>query len=167
MYLLINQFFKICLFRSSPQDLPTSRFLATAALAVYSVLGLLIELSRTPLLKAVMMMTVELIVLAGMSWIILWARQLDHRYLQTLTALAGCGALLTLFAWPMLLLQETSGDEPNIFILIIMWLWFFWLILVYSHIISRALSTSLFIGTGLTLIYIFISESVARTLFFQ
>ncbi len=168
MYLLINKFFQICLFRAEPQDLPASTFLMVASLIMYGLIGLLVELNRTPFSLAIAMVAIDLIVLGGLSWIILWVRQLNQRFPQTLTALAGCGALLTLFAWPMLLVQGNATDNiGNSFIIILMWLWFFWQILVYSHIISRALSTSLFVSTGLILVYVYISYSVAQTLFFQ
>lgn len=166
MYLLLQRFFQICLFQSSPRDLPASSFLTIATLIGYSITGLLVELARTPLSTSIAMVGVDLLILSGLSWVILWVRQLTHRYQQTLTALAGCGAILTLFAWPIIFLQDSTSAN-NSFVIILMWLWFFWQTLVFSHIISRALSTSLFIGTGLILIYVFVSYSVAQTLFFQ
>jgi hypothetical protein len=168
MFLLIHRFFLICLFRASPQDLPASSFLLLLSLAAYALIGFLMALNKSDAIQALAMVGVDLVLLAGLTWAILWVRLLGKRYPQTLTALAGCGAMLALFAWPLLLWQQYSDNSTLAsFVAVLMWLWFFWQILVFSHIISQALSTSLYIGTGLALVYMFISYSVAQSLFFR
>jgi len=168
MHLLIKQFFAICLFRSGPQDLPTSKFLLLLSLLAYTLVGLLLALNKATLPESLAMVSVDLALLTGLSWLLLWIRVLGHRYTQTLTALAGCGAILALCAWPLLLWQQASGNDSVIMLAaLLMWLWFFWQIMVFSHIISQALSVPLFIGTFLALVYMFISYSIAQTLFPQ
>lgn len=168
MPLLINRFFLICLFRASPKDLPASSFLMALTLLVYGLIGLFMAMNRSSVLQATAMVGVDIVLLAGLTWLVLWVRLLGSRYLQTLTALAGCGAMQALIAWPLLLWQQYSGNNAiETFVALLMWLWFFWQILVFSHIISQALSTSLFVATGLALVYMFISYSVAQSLFFR
>jgi hypothetical protein len=168
MPLLIHRFFLICLFRASPKDLPTSAFLMGLSLFAYGLVGFFMAMNKSTAGQAMAMVTVDIVLLAGLTWIVLWVRLLGKRYLQTLTALAGCGALLALLAWPLLLWQQYSGNSAiETFVALVMWIWFFWQILVFSHIISQALSTSLFIATGLALVYMFISYSVAQSLFFR
>jgi len=168
MFLLINRFFLICLFRAWPKDLPTSAFLLLLSLTAYGLVGFFLALNKSSALQALAMIGVDILLLAGLTWLVLWVRVLGKRYLQTLTALAGCGAILALFAWPLLLWQQYSGNSVvETFVALLMWLWFFWQILVFSHIIRDAVSTSLFIAIGLALVYMFISYSVAQTLFFR
>jgi hypothetical protein len=168
MLLLINRFLSICLFRASPKDLPRSAFLLVLSLLAYAVIGCVLALNQSPLPQAMAMVAVDILLLAGLTWVVLWVRLLGDRFPQTLTALAGCGAILALFAWPLLLWQQISGNSiVESLAALLMWIWFFWQILVISHIISRALSTSLFIGTGLAVMYMFISYSVAQSLFFR
>ena len=168
MYLLIKRFISICLFRATPQDLPTSTFLMLLLLLIYAFTGLLLAMNQATLLKAAAMVGVDIMLLAGLCWVLLWARALTHRYTQTLTALAGCSAILALCAWPLLLWQQYSGNDPSIMLIsYLMWAWFFWQIMVFSHIISQALSSSLLTGMTLAVIYLFISYSVAQTLFYQ
>jgi len=138
------------------------------SLVAYGLIGLFMAMNRSSALQALAMVVVDIILLAGLTWLVLWVRLLANRYVQTMTALAGCGAILALLAWPLLLWQQYSGSSViETFVALVMWLWFFWQIMVFSHIISRALSTSLFIAAGLALIYMFISYSVAQTLFFR
>ena len=168
MPLLIHRFFLICLLRASPKDLPASYFLMILSLMAYGLIGLFMALNKASMPQAMAMVAVDIVLLAGLTWLILWIRLLANRYLQTLTALAGCGAMLALFAWPLLLWQQYSGSSTiEAFVTLLMWLWFFWQILVFSHIISRALSTPLFVATGLALVYMFISYSVAQSLFYR
>lgn len=114
------------------------------------------------------MVSVDLALLIGLCWILLFIRKLPHRYTQTLTALAGCSAILALCAWPLLLWQQSSGSEGVVVLAaLLMWLWFFWQIMVFSHIISQVLSTPLFVGTTLALVYMYFSYSIAQALFYQ
>jgi|GEM_PF-325701 len=168
MYLLIKRFFSICLLRASPQDLPSSSFLLLLALLLNGLVGILLAINQTTFFNAVAMSIVDVILLSGLCWLLLWARVLTLRYTQTLTALAGCSAMLALCAWPLLLWQQYGGNEAGIkLIALLMWLWFFWQIMVFSHIISQALSSPFFIGMLLTITYMFISYRVAQTLFYQ
>lgn len=168
MLLLVKRFFMICLFRASPGDLPSSVFLLVLSLVAYGLIGFLMAMNKSTALQALAMVSVDIVVLAGLTWLVLWVRLLANRYRQTLTALAGCGAILALLVWPLLLWQQYSGNSAiESLVALIMWLWFFWQIMVFSHIISQALSTPLFIATGLALVYMFISYSVAQSLFFR
>ena len=168
MNLLIRRFFAICLFRAAPQDLPSSFFLLLLALLAYALVGLLLALNQATILKSLAMVSVDILLLAGLSWLLLWTRVLSQRYTQTLTALAGCSAILAFCAWPLLLWQQSSvNDSGNNLVALLMWAWFFWQIMVFSHIISQALESRLLVGMTLAIAYMYISFSVAQTLFYQ
>jgi hypothetical protein len=137
-------------------------------LLAYALVGLLLAINQATLFKALAMVSVDVLLLASLSWLILWTRVLTHRYTQTLTALAGCSAILAFCAWPLLLWQQTSGnDTSTMLIALLMWAWFFWQIMVFSHIYSQALESPLSIGIALAIAYMYISYSVAQTLFYQ
>jgi hypothetical protein len=168
MYLLFKFFFRIILLRATPQELPSSTFLMSATLLAYALVELLLALNKTPPLEALAMVSVDVILLASLCWILLSLRGLAPRYVQTLTALSGCGAMLALCAWPLLLWQQASGSDTTIMLVaLLMWAWFFWQIIVFSHIISQALSSPMIIGSALALLYMYISFSVAQMLFYQ
>lgn len=172
MHLLFKRFFSICLLRAAPQDLPASRFLLVLALLSYSLVKILLVINHATFISAVAMSVVDVILLSGFCWSLLWVRLLSLRYTQTLTALAGCSAIVALCAWPLLLWQQYYDDDTGIrfvslIVALIISLWFLWKIIVFSHIISQALSSPLFIGVLLTIIYIYISFSVSQALFYQ
>lgn len=172
MQLLFKRFFSICLLRAAPQDLPASTFLLVLALLAYGLVKILVAMNHATFFTAVGMSLVDVILLSVFCWSLLWVRVLSPRYTQTLTALAGCSAIMALCAWPLLLWQQYYDNETtvkliSVIVALIISLWFLWKVIVFSHIISQALSAPLFIGMLLTIIYIYISFSVSQSLFYQ
>jgi hypothetical protein len=170
MNILVSRFFEICLLRAGPQDLPASTVLLVMTLILYLVSGFLLSLINADLKKSLLLVGVDLLMLVGLSYLILWIRMLTRRYVQTLTALAGSGAILEFTAWPLLYWQSltsaTSG--PGLLIAsLLLWAWLVWNVLVVAHVLRHTLTTSFFNGTLLSVLYMFISVSVIRILFYS
>ena len=170
MNLLISRFFEICLLRAGPQDLPASSVLLMLTLIAYCSAGLLLSLVNTGLANAILLVVVDVLLLAGLAYLILWIRLLTVRFMQALTALAGSGAILEFSIWPVVYWQQlsTATDGPGLLIAsLLLWIWLFWNIAVVGHILRHTLSTTFFNGALLSLLYMFISISVIRTLFYS
>jgi len=170
MKLLLLRFIDICLLRAGPQDLPASTVLLTLTLIAYSTAGLLLSLVSTSLTNALLLVVADVLLLAGLAYLILWIRLLTARFLQTLTALTGTGAILEFSIWPVLYWQQLSvaTNGPGLLIAsLLLWVWLFWNIAVVGHILRHTLSTTFFNGALLSLLYMFISISVVRTLFYS
>jgi hypothetical protein len=168
---LLQRFFEICLLRAGPQDLPVSRFLLWVSLLAYAAVGMVMSLQNLDVARAILLVAIDTALLATLLFALLWSRALLERYLQTLTALLGTGAILQLAALPILSWQQEGlGDETVTTALMIasllLWIWLLWNMLVVGHILRHTLSTRLPIGVLLGLAYLFISYSVTRILFF-
>ena len=168
---LLNRFIQICLFKSGPEDLPKSTFLLMFAFVGYGLAGLLLSLSQSDLKTAILMVLVDIILLAILGYLLLTICTMTERYIQTLTALAGSSALLAFVAWPLVLWQQqaTNNSESNGMLLLVsllLWGWFFWNLSVFSHIIRQAISTRLPIGVGLAVLYMYISFTISKALFY-
>ena len=86
----------------------------------------------------------------------LMLRGVGVRTRQTLTALAGCGALLTFAAWGAVTLAETVTAHAWV-----AWLPFlFWFLAVYGHILRNALNVSLGVALALSAGYVLLSLAV-------
>ncbi|OGI51073.1 MAG: hypothetical protein A3E57_02035 [Candidatus Muproteobacteria bacterium RIFCSPHIGHO2_12_FULL_60_33] len=145
----------ICLLRASPQDLPASRLGMLAALAAYAAAGVLGVLDVLTFENAVLAAAVDTLLLAAVTHLVLPWRQLENRVTQTLTALAGCGALLSLLAW------ATSGLTREW--LPPAWVWapfLVWYTLVFGHVWRHALSITLAAGVAASLLYLILSMGV-------
>lgn len=145
----------ICLLRAAPQDLPASRQTMFVALAAYAAAGMLGVLDVFAFESAVLAAAVDTLLLAAVTHLVLQWRRLENRLTQTLTALAGCGALLSLLAWGAAgLVREVFQPE---------WVWaglLVWYTLVFGHILRHALSIPLAAGVAASLLYLMLSMSV-------
>lgn len=168
---LLQRFFEICLLRAGPQDLPASRFLLGLGLLAYCAVGVVMSVQNLDVPRAILLVALDTALLAVLLFALLWTRAALERYLQTLTALLGTGAILQLAALPILSWQQEGlGDETISAALMIasllLWLWLLWDLFVIGHILRHTLSARLPIGVLLGLAYLFISYSVTRILFF-
>ncbi|MEK7207021.1 MAG: hypothetical protein AAB134_03975, partial [Pseudomonadota bacterium] len=92
-------FLDLCLLRAGPQDLPTSTPLTALVVGAYwltDVIGVLDTLSWG---SAVMAAVTDTLLLVAATTMALRLRQLENRLPQTLSALAGTGAVLSALAW--------------------------------------------------------------------
>lgn len=169
MNALLNQFWMICLLRSGPQDLPTSYPLLKFALFAYMFSGLLFLLSGVGTLgvyQAVVLVALDTALLAGLTYLVLRVLNYQPRFMQTLTALAGAGAVLQLIALPLgwwfawAETADASVQLPALLWLVLM----VWSLAVTGHILRHALSVSFGIGVLCALGYLLVSWTLAEQL---
>lgn len=166
---LLWMFVDICRLRVAPQDLPTSQFLLVASLAAYAVLALILSLIQMTPGKALIAAAFDTLLLGLLSYVLLWARLFAKRWPQTCIALAGSGVVLQLAALPVMVWQKQYGPEdtmallPTLLLLVLL----FWNLVVVGHILRHALSTNLGMGAVLATVYMYISLSVMKILFFS
>lgn len=167
MIRLLLRFLDICLLRLSPQDLPASGFLLGLSLLMYTALAFGTALLSLSLLPAFMLALIDAGLIAGLLWILLWIRDMLNRLPQTLSALYGAGAVMQLIALPLVLWQSATVPAPAQGLgALLLWIWLLWHLLVLGHVLRHAVSTTLPLGTLLALLYVFVSFSVTRSVFF-
>ena len=163
MYAILDLFWEICLLRKGPQDVPASRTLLKLGLAAYGLSSLVLFLVTMPVPAALFQTLLDLSLLAGLLYGLLKIAGYSVRFVQTLTALTGTGALLGLISWPLALWMQkeaasgTGTGLPSLFFLLLL----VWSIAVLTHVLRHALSTSRGVALLYTLGYFFISISVA------
>jgi len=165
---LIHIFWEICLLRTGPQALPASYSLLGLTLVLYAAVAVLVAHAVLPTLPmAAIAAAVDTFLLMALSRAVLWARMLGNRWPQTLSALAGTGCLFELILWPINLWQQQLGTvEPTFGLpLVLVLTVLVWNVAVMGHILRHSLSTSLFNGTLLAVVYIYVTISVFRSLF--
>lgn len=165
---VLQRFVAICLLRAGPQDLPGSLFLLRVTLFLYVAAGLLFSLTGMPLPMSASMALTNLVLLALLTWVLLWSRDYPNRYPQTLTALAGCSTLIGLCTLPVMLWTQSAlqGRLPGLGIAsLLLWITLFWQVTVFGHILRHAISTLMPIGVSLAVLYTFISININRILF--
>lgn len=168
MTALFNLFLDICLFRKGPQDVPASTTLLWLCLTGYGLSGLAVLLAGLEPAQALLEAVVEIILLAGLCYGLLSLTNHRARFVQTLTALAGTGALLTVVAFPLVIWigQESARHEQGILSTLLFFGLVGWSLAVTAHVLRHALSVSRILGMLYATGY-FVISIVMRGLLFS
>jgi hypothetical protein len=171
MLTILKSFLALCLLRLRPQDLPAAQALAAFAAFCYVAAGLVMGLQHMSPAGAVGLVVLDTGLLASLLWVLLWVRLMLNRFLQTFTALLGASAILDAVAVPLVIWQQQAivGDGLTAMAVIaslLLWVWLLWTLTVIGHILRHAIGTILPVGVMLALLYMFISFSVTRSVFF-
>ena len=169
MLQLIRAWFDICLFRKGPQDLPASGFLSGLSLACYVLVSFLVASSSSGIVAGVQLAALDVVMLIVFVSVLLYLQTKTERLGQTLSAMAGSGSLMGLFAVPLVLLVDPGLPADQLSPLLIgSWLSLLvWNIFVMAHIMRHALSTSFAVGLGAAVLYALVSMQIVATLFPQ
>ncbi len=138
-----------CLLRRAPQDDPLSYSALQWSIASYMLMDLLQARASSDWSVSLRLTILDTLVMVLFVWTLLLLMKKSARFIQTLTALAGTGALLGVIGLPLIAhAAEASADQGPAVIVVLAWLLLlFWSIAVQAHIFRHALSTSY--GAGL------------------
>jgi hypothetical protein len=157
---ILDAFLQIALRRRGPEDLPASRFLLLVAGVAYvlsqAVLAAPVYDSATGLIRSLVL---DLLLLCGCLWGMLRLTGHGQRYRQTLTAVFGTGALLSVCMVPFNYWLDAAGKPavaPTLGLLAVV----SWSLVVNGHIFSRALSTPFAAGLAISVAYFFLNYLV-------
>ena len=169
MLLLVKTWLDLCLFRAVPQDLPAAGFFLGLSLGCYSLVSLLVASPSLGVMDAAGLALVDTGMLAVFVVMLLYLQSKTERINQTLSALAGSGSLMGLFALPLVLLVDPGQPAEQVPALLGgVWLsLLIWNLFVMAHIMRHALSTSFAIGLGAAVLYALVSMQIVATLFPQ
>ena len=160
---LLRAFFQIILRQLGPEDLPDSRLLLVLSLGLYVLAQILPALQvygSTP--TAALAIVIDVLLLVSAVWAVLRLAGHPSRYRQTVSALLGTGALLTvplvpLQFWLQMFTQAGHAPAgPSLAILLLMT----WSLTVQGHILSRALSAPFVIGLLVAVGYFIVNYAV-------
>lgn len=161
---LLKAFGAITLRRLGPEDLPASGFLLGITLIVYLLSQALIAvLAFGDIYSAVVTVAADLAMLAVCLWALLALTGFRARYQQSLTAMLGTSALLSILSVPFTLWRRTLTDVPpggatlpgSIMLVILAWSF-----VVDGHILSRSLSRPFSIGLLIAIAYFFLNMTL-------
>ena len=156
---LIRTFWEICLLQKAPQDIPYSRGLfLLVLLAGFLVdnVNLNIALPEVAIASVIMVVSLHTLFLLGSLSALLTLMGYRARIFQTLTALVGTGIIISLLAFPVLLMVSRVASEPGYFGLILLLL-NIWSLLVTAHVLRHALSIGFLLAGLLAFGYFMIS----------
>ena len=163
MFDIIKLLFEICLFKKGPQDLPCSLWLLRLLLVVYIGIRILMLSIHFDWLNVLLQVIVDVILVAGFFWIILYLARKLGRFYQALSAVLGTDAMISFFALPGMATIETG--HGGLWVVLVMLGLIGWHWAVTGHIIRNALEKSLSFSLGVAFLYLIGSYQVMALLF--
>jgi hypothetical protein len=162
---LLRMFVDIALWRRGPQDLPASATLGWLAAVFYAVVSALqVAMLGWDVRSTLLLVVLDLGLQAAWLWGLLKFFGKSPRFLQTMTAFLGVGALLTLMDIGVTsliqLLGVTANSQGNPWPVLHLGL----LLLLLGRILQQALERSLFMSMSVTLVIMLTITVVARGL---
>lgn len=156
---LFRVIWQIAILRRSPEVLPPSSVLLWLALWAHWLTGVVLSLYTLPFGEALLSALIGTLIMVALVHMILVLHRLQHRFMQTVTALAACEALLGLLAIPPTAWFFMGGDIRDIgamFSLLLLG----WNITIAAHIFRHALNITLGMGFLFSVGYTLVSISL-------
>jgi hypothetical protein len=163
MFDIIKLLFDICLFRKGPQDLPYSLWLLRLLLVVYVSVRVLMLSIHFDWLNVLLQVIVDVILVAGFFWTLLYLARKLGRFYQALSAVLGTDALISFIALPGMATMETGHGGHWVILVVLGLIGWHWA--VTGHIIRNALEKSLSFSLGVAFLYLLGSYQVMAFLF--
>ena len=164
---LIHPFVQLCLLRMKPQDLPASGTLLALVLIAHTVAGVAVATINLGFIQALAAGVVDTALMCALTTGLLMLRALRERTVQTLTALAGAGAVIGFVAYPVSLwlhgARNANAPEPALAVLLLAVLG--WSLTVSAHILRHAISAPFYIGLLVSVVFYWVSIRVLSNLF--
>lgn len=164
--ILAGAFCKMCLLKCRPQDVPASRELLLLAVAIYFLLDLLLAKLDENITNALPAALADTMFMLAFTLVLLLICRKAGRWTQTVTALAGTGAVFALLVMPAVV--SLSGPDAMTSmqqaLSILLYLVLIWYVVVLGHIFRHAMSSSLALGVFVSMIYLLIGVFIELTL---
>jgi hypothetical protein len=159
MLVYVQTLVNIALRRLGPEHLPDSAFLLQLTLVLYVLSQLpLAWIAYGPTAASVTTIAAVILLRIGFVWVLLRLTSFRSRFRQTLTALLGIGALLSLATLPFSVWHEATlnAQPPNLVPTAVILMIMLWALAIDGHILARALSRPFAVGLVVAVAYFFI-----------
>ena len=165
-FALARAMWEICTLRRGPQDIPASFTLMVLMLTLNAVAGAALETIEMSAGSAIIAAVVDAAAVIVLVRLLLMATRRENRYLQTVTAIAGTGVILSVFAAPAVAwLSAWVEQRRDVGMPMLLWLAVFgWNLLIIAHIFRHAIDTNLAIGFVLAVVFVFIDVQLINHL---
>lgn len=162
MNALLTLFLNLCFFKKGPQDIPASKELFYALIIAYAIISTLLLFIGNDRFDILLQVAVEIALMLGFCWSLLFITKRTTRYQQTASALLATDVLISFLALPAMILLYSQGTAIVflIIILLMIWHWF-----ISAHIFSQALGQPFYFGLGVAFLYLLVSYIVIDFIF--
>lgn len=159
---LLVLLFELTTLRKGPQDMPSAWVAQQWVVMAYVLVNIVLLQMSSSWQTAVSQLGVDLLLMAGFTWPLLYFSGHLARFPQTLVALLGADAVINFCALPALFSLTQQPSEIGIFAMLLLMLWHW---LVIGHIYRHALERPLLFTLALAFLYLMLSSQMMEALF--
>ncbi|MBL4744373.1 MAG: hypothetical protein JKX87_07070 [Cycloclasticus sp.] len=164
---MLRLFIDICLMKRSASDVPDSKFLLRGAFLTYALSGTILLLNNAVFLDAVIQALAETVLLAVFVYGLTLFFSVPNRFSQSITAIYGSGALITVLSTPFAYWIEllAENDESTGLVGLVLFLIVCWSFIVMGNIIRETIQKSMTASLLLTFCYLYASYQLISFLY--
>jgi hypothetical protein len=144
--------------------MPSATILMVILVAVDTVVGVFLGIAKVSLGQATLESLLSILIMIVFIQLSLRVRGHAARFNQTLSAMAGCDALLGTVLVPLLVLLK-AGILPAMLFANLWLLLMIWIIVINAHILRHALAISFVTGILLSLAYLVMQFAINHFVF--
>jgi hypothetical protein len=166
VWYLIRVFVDICLHRRGPEQLPSSQFFFLLVLAVSVLIDILLLLVDDIGPRNVFVSLLTTVIDVAFVWAVLRTFERQRRFKQTMSAMLGVNAILSLLIVPLALwsqaldLPEGEVALPWLLLLVLA----IWSIDIAGFVLARALDRPYALGVAIMLGYVLLTVSLQQSM---
>jgi hypothetical protein len=163
---LILVFVEITLHRRGPEQLPSSQFFFLLVLGVSTCVDLLVLQVDEVAARSVVVSLLTTVLDIAFVWAVLRTFDRERRFRQTMSAMLGVTAILSILIVPLALWSQAidvpEGEValPWLFLLLLA----IWQIDIWGFVLARALDRPYALGVAIMLGYVLLSVSLTQSL---
>lgn len=161
---LLLVFWRLCLLRQSPADLPASMFLLAVLVVVNFAVSVVSFVVMHKLFSALIQAIADLVITLGVVAVMLAVTARTARIMQTLIAVSGASIILNVMSLPLLFMLPGDG-QPNRVVTMLLAFLLLWHIFVVGSIFRHVFESSLAMGTLLSMAYMVLVVTLFYGLF--
>lgn len=153
---ILKELWLIAILKRTPQTMPASQVLLVFLVVAHFIIGVTLASTSVAFDMAAMTALVGTAVMIAFIYLILRMKGMQQRFVQSVSAMAGCESLIGLVALPMTYLFHAGGGESGLIALFSL-LVFAWNIVVAAHIFQHTFNITSQQGVFYAVFYIFTS----------
>lgn len=166
MYQLVHQFGLVAFFRATPQQLPGQPIVLWISLLAALITGVAGLLFAYDFAEAIARSLLSLAVPAVALWVLFKVRGIEHRFIQTYSALCGSAAVVYVLAFPLMpYFFDANTDSPvGRWLITLALLINVWALMITAHILRHAMDTGIATAISLSFALMLLTLSVTEAL---
>ena len=163
---IVLLFYRVATFKIPPQELPATEKVLVTAITLSLLVGLLRYFIVGAEYYSIFRVVIELLVPAVLIYLLLLIFKLQNRFAQTLSAVAGSGAIIYAFALPVFPSFHASADESqygwSVYIIILLDLWSVAVLaFILKHAVNIGFAAGISLAIALVLLTLMLVESIS------